>query len=248
MHSENSNPIITVKNLFFSYNGRNILNDINFDVFQNDFIGIIGPNGGGKTTLIKLILGFLNPNSGNIKVFGNDVKLSKNKIGYVPQYSVFDKKFPIKVKDIVKMGQQKFKGIFKESNNENDSNLFEAINSLGLSKYENHLFHELSGGLQQRCLIARAIVSKPKILILDEPTASVDSSIEDDIYKILHNLNKNSAILLVTHDVGFVSAYLNKIACVNGNLILNKIEDMQKTKMENFYNHDVFSITHKCHL
>lgn len=242
-------PVIKIENLSFAYNSTYTLENINLIVEHNDFIGIIGPNGGGKTTLLKLIMGFIKPQKGTIEVFGKPAGKLNYTIGYVPQFNQTDKHFPIKAFDVVTMGLSNSKS-FLPWNKKNDfEKVMEAMDFVKVSDIANKTFGELSGGQQQRCLIARALVSKPGILILDEPTASVDSTVEVDIYELLKKLNNDITILLVSHDVGFISSYINKIACVNKEISIHNKDEISIGNISHEAYHGDFSmIQHKCNL
>ncbi len=229
---------ISVKKLNVNLSGFEILKDVTIEIPENEFLGIIGPNGGGKTTLLKVILGLIKPISGEVTIMGKPLKDSKNLIGYVPQYNSFEKDFPISVFDVVKTGT-----IGKKNDNIN----VEVSNTLKLVEmydYKNRLINELSGGQKQRVLIARALVSKPKILLLDEPTASVDTKSGRTFYELLKELNKNITIVLVSHDIGVLSQYVNKIACLNKNLVYHDSKEISHEMLEQTYHCPVDLIAH----
>ena len=194
-------------------------------------------------------MGFLKPQKGNIKVMGVQAGKSNFKIGYVPQFNQTDKQFPIKAFDVVAMGLSTSKTFLPLQKKNEIEKIIEAMEFVKVSDISGKTFGELSGGQQQRCLIARALVAKPEVLILDEPTASVDSTIEVDIYELLKNLNNEMTILLVSHDVGFISSYINKIACVNKEISLHKKEEISIDNISHEAYHGDFSmIKHKCNL
>lgn len=242
-------PVIEIENLDFSYNNDiNVLENINIKVSEKDFVGIIGPNGGGKTTLLKLMLGLLKPVKGRIKVLGTTPQKTTNKIGYVPQYNTTDKLFPINALDVVLMGladSNSFLPWFSKKQLDRADEVMELVHIQDLRK---KTFGELSGGQKQRCLIARAIASSPGILFLDEPTASVDSKVESNIYELLKELNKEVTIVLVSHDLGFVSTYVNKVACVNKKLAFHKTADINSQEINKIYNAEMSMIQHQCGL
>lgn len=241
--------VIKIDNLGFAYNGNYILEDVNFSIDRKDFLGIIGPNGGGKTTLLKIILGFLKPQKGQIKVMGSQPGKSNFKIGYVPQFNQTDKQFPIKAYDVVSMGLCDAKSFMPWKRKNDNEKILSTMDFLKISDIADKTFGELSGGQQQRCLIARALINEPELLILDEPTASVDSTIEVDIYKLLKELNNKMTILLVSHDVGFISSYINKIACVNKGISIHDKDEISIDKINHEAYHGDFSmISHKCNL
>ena len=188
-------PIIEIKNLSAGYDGRTVLHDVNLNVYERDFLGIIGPNGGGKTTLIKCILGLLKPTGGEIILHipatkGSDIQPS---LGYLPQYSTIDKKFPISVEEVI-------------------------LSGLSIQKLEHRSIGQLSGGQLQRALLGRAIISDPAVLILDEPSTYIDKRFEARLYELLAEINKECAIILVSHDIGTVLQQVKSIACVNETL------------------------------
>ncbi len=240
MPSQNNknSPLVEFKEVSFSYPGSEILKDISFKIFPSEFIGIIGPNGGGKTTLLKLILGFLKPSSGNILIFGEKAGNSwgMSPISYVPQSIRYDRDFPITVEEVVLSGlisQLPWYGRFKS---EDKKKAKRALEKVGLTHLKNVPFGTLSGGQSQRVLIARALVSNPQLLLLDEPTASVDSQAESDIYKLLQNLKGDMTILMVTHDLGIAIDQVDRVLCVQGQVISLKPEEVCK--------HFVFGLYH----
>ncbi|KAB2845480.1 MAG: ABC transporter ATP-binding protein [Melioribacteraceae bacterium] len=243
------NSAVKIENLSFSYVSNYVLENINLEIERNDFVGIIGPNGGGKTTLLKLIMGFIKPQKGSIKILETEPEKSISKIGYVPQFNQTDKQFPIKTIDVVSMGLSSSKSFFPWRKHNEIKNVYEAMEFVKISELAHKPFGELSGGQQQRCLIARALASCPEILILDEPTASVDSTVELDIYELLKKLNKDMTILLVSHDVGFISSYINKVACVNKEILLHRKEEISLDKISRDAYHGNFEILkHQCNL
>ena len=209
------NPLIKIQNLTVGYDKTPVLQNVSLDVYENDFLGVIGPNGGGKTTLIKSILGLLKPSAGKIE-FRNDIGMKKKPIGYLPQVKHIDRKFPITVSDVVKSG------LMMQNSSISVSNVKQKVNDIlsetGIFDIRNKAIGELSGGQMQRVFLCRAIVSNPKILILDEPDTFVDNRFEGELYEKLRILNSEMAIILVSHDMGTIVKYVKTIACVNGNL------------------------------
>jgi zinc transport system ATP-binding protein len=198
------------------YDGNIILYDINFSVNENDFIGVIGPNGGGKTTLLKVILGLLKPLKG--KLIFNNALINENSIGYLPQISTGDINFPVTVSDVILSGMMIRKKIISRMSQEDKKRASEIIDNLGLSGLAQAPLNELSGGQLQRVFLGRAIIGDPKLLLLDEPGNFVDSTFENDFYEKLKDLNKRMAILMVSHDLGIISSHVKSYACVNKNL------------------------------
>lgn len=213
------NKILDIKNLSVGYEDHPyVLKGVNLSVFQNDFLGIIGPNGGGKTTLLKTILGLVKPTGGTITFFQDNVETDKINIGYLPQINQIDKKFPISVHDVILSGLTIKKSIFSPYSKEQKEKVKDVARQMGLEKLINRPIGALSGGQLQRTLLGRAIIDEPSLLVLDEPNSYVDKRFESDFYKILEDINKNTAIILVSHDVGTVISLVKNIACVNEGL------------------------------
>jgi len=199
-----------------SYGANLVLQDVNFKVNENDFIGVIGPNGGGKTTLLRVILGLVKPVTGRM-VFNNEL-LNGNSIGYLPQMSTGDINYPVTVTDIILSGLMIRKGIISRMSASDKKKADNVIDELGLSGMSESTLNELSGGQIQRVLLARAIIGNPRLLLLDEPGNFVDTTFENDFYEKLKDLNKRMAILMVSHDVGTISSHIKSFACVNRSL------------------------------
>lgn len=208
--------LFEMHSLSASYGTITVLKDVDFKVNENDFIGVIGPNGGGKTTLLKIILGLLKPVNGEI-VFNNDL-LNGNRIGYLPQMSTGDINYPVTVNDIVLSGLMIGKGIISRMTSSDRKKARIVIDELGLSEMSGATINELSGGQMQRVFLGRAIIGDPKLLLLDEPGNFVDTTFENDFYEKLRELNKRMAILMVSHDVGTISSHIKSFACVNRSL------------------------------
>ena len=199
-----------------SYGANLVLQDVNFKVNENDFIGVIGPNGGGKTTLLRVILGLVKPITGRM-VFNNEL-LNGNSIGYLPQMSTGDINYPVTVTDIILSGLMIRKGIISRMSASDKKKADNVIDELGLSGMSESTLNELSGGQMQRVFLARAIIGNPRLLLLDEPGNFVDTTFENDFYEKLKDLNKRMAILMVSHDVGTISSHIKSFACVNRSL------------------------------
>lgn len=214
-----TDTILQIKDLSVGYNtSQPILHDVNLNVYKNDFLGIIGPNGGGKTTLLKTILGLLKPMKGSIFYFNNAKRIDHINIGYLPQINQIDKKFPISVFDVILSGLTAQKKIFNYYSSQQKQQAKDVAKRMGLENLMNRPIGNLSGGQLQRALLGRAIVDNPDLLILDEPNSYVDKKFETDFYKILAEINQNTAIILVSHDVGTVISLVKNIACVNEGL------------------------------
>jgi zinc transport system ATP-binding protein len=199
-----------------SYGVDMVLQDINFKVNDSDFIGVIGPNGGGKTTLLRVILGLVKPAQGKI-VFNKEI-LDVNSIGYLPQISTGDISYPITVTDIILSGLMIRKGIISGMTASDKIKAQTVIDELGLTEMADSTLNELSGGQMQRVFLGRAIIGDPRLLLLDEPGNFVDSTFENDFYEKLKDLNNRMAILMVSHDIGTISAHIKSFACVNRGL------------------------------
>jgi len=211
--------LVAIKNLYAGYNDETVLRDINLTLEKNDFLGLIGPNGGGKTTLLKVILGLLEPKKGSVHVMGESPKDGRSSIGYVPQFAVFDTDFPITVHDVVRMGRLSAGRLFKPYTDEDDAIVDERLEWVDMIEHKDRALRELSGGQRQRVYIARALATDPELLLLDEPTISVDFKSRTHIYELLHNINDHGVtILLVSHDLNVISSYVKTIGCLNRSL------------------------------
>ncbi len=229
------NPIIEVSDLWFSYNGIPILKEVNLTIHQGDFIALLGPNGGGKTTLLKLMLGLLKPEKGTIRVFGKSPEQSAPRIGYMPQHLHFNQSFPISAFDVVLMGRLKPGQGWSRYTRKDKLAAAEALKRVEMWESANRRVGELSGGQQQRVFIARALVDEPEVLFLDEPTASVDSKHQTDLFDILKQLNEEVTIIVVSHDVGIVSSHVKSVACVNQQLFHHDHAEINQEMLELAY-------------
>lgn len=208
--------LIEMKSLSAYYDEKIVLEDINFIVSENDFIGVIGPNGGGKTTLLKVILGLISPASGSV-LFNNKL-INGNSIGYLPQIPTGDVNYPVTVTDVILSGMMIRKKILSRMSAKDKMRAAGIISELGLEGLENASLSELSGGQLQRVFLGRAIIGDPKLLLLDEPGNFVDSTFESDFYGKLKDLNNRMAILMVSHDIGIISSHVKSYACINKRL------------------------------
>jgi zinc transport system ATP-binding protein len=218
--------IIKLDDVSFSYEDTPILTDVSFQVKKGEFMGIFGPNGGGKTTLLRLILGFLKPSTGRIEIFGTSPLNAQKDIGYVPQRLRFDKEFPISVLELVLSGRLYNLPWYGRFSKEDTQVAMEMLEKVGLADFKNANFGNLSGGQAQRVLIARSLVSNPKLLLLDEPTASVDTQAESEIYKILEELKSKITILMVTHHLQTAIHQVERVLCVKQSVISLKPEQV----------------------
>lgn len=237
------NPAISFTQVCFSYGERPILEDATFEVNSGEHLCIVGPNGGGKTTLLKLILGLLKPQSGEISLFGESPVKSRRTIGYVPQHIHFDPLFPISVNEVVLMGCLG-NHIGKNFTNEEKSKAEKVIDELGLNEQTHSPFYALSGGQRQRVLIARALIMNPKLLLLDEPTAHVDAQAEAQFREILDRLAEKLTILTVSHDLSFVSAHVKRVLCVNRKVHIHPTEALSGSLVRQLYGQEMRFVQH----
>ncbi len=208
--------LFEIRSLSAGYEGKTVLENVSFSVKEGDFIGVIGPNGGGKTTLLKIILGLLRPTAGSI-VF-NESLIRRTRIGYLPQMSAADNTFPVTVMDVILSGLMIQKSYMARMSADDRIKARKVIADLGLGLLEKATLSELSGGQLQRVYLGRAIIGDPKLLLLDEPDNFVDASFESDFYEKLHDLNSRMSILMVSHDVGTISSHVKSYACINRKL------------------------------
>ncbi len=208
-----ANPIIEIRNLSAGYDGRTVLHDVDLTVYERDFLGIIGPNGGGKTTLVKCILGLLKPTKGTIAYHPGNLSL-----GYLPQYTRLDRKFPITVEEVVLSGLNGQKPLAARFTRADREKAHSVMARMGLEGLERRPIGALSGGQMQRALLGRAIISDPQAVILDEPSTYIDKQFEARLYELLAEINRECAIILVSHDIGTVLQQVKSIACVNETL------------------------------
>ena len=233
--------IIEIKNLSFSYDKQQILEDINLQINKKDFLAIIGPNGGGKSTLLKSILGINDIQHGSIKILGEKIKKNLSKIGYVPQDTNINTNFPIKVVEVVLMGHIRNKEEENKSNNFlhkyfkigysefETSCALNALKQVGMEEFANKKIGSLSGGQRQRVMIARALCNHPDILMLDEPTASIDVNGQKQIYELLKELNNTITIVVISHDISVILEYASKVAHINKTLTFHDISNTKET-------------------
>ena len=223
--------IIQIKNLSFAYEKQKILDNINLDIEERDFLAIIGPNGGGKSTLLKLILGMNSVQKGSITTFGEKPKKNLSKIGYVPQNTNVNTDFPIKVIEVVLMGHIGTKRPLFGYAKEETMCAMGALTQVGMEKFAQKKIGELSGGQRQRVMIARALCAHPQILILDEPTSSIDVDGQKQIYELLQLLNKTITIIVVSHDISVVLEFANKVVHINKRLIYHHLTQEKRAEL-----------------
>jgi zinc transport system ATP-binding protein len=240
-------PVISVHGVFFAYGSAPILEDVCLEVPLRDFACMVGPNGGGKTTLLKLILGLLVPARGQVRVFGGPPELARRRIGYTPQHAQVDFRFPVSVADVVLMGRigkAETVGPYRRAHRQA---AWEALREVGLSDQRHRAFGDLSGGQRQRVLIARALAAEPELLLLDEPTANLDAPAENELYKLLKRLNERLTIVMVTHDLGFVSRFVKTVICVKRCVVVHPTSEITGEVIREMYGGDVCMIRHDQH-
>ena len=218
--------VIQADNLSFTYGANRVLRNVSFTVEKGEFVGIIGPNGGGKTTLLYLLMSFLKPDSGSLEVLGSSPKQARKKIGWVPQNFLYDRHFPITVLEVVLMGRLADKSLGERYEKADHEAALHALERLNMSEYRNMSLAELSSGQAQRVFIARALASQPQLLLLDEPTSSIDMASQEEVYKILKGLKEEMTIMMVTHDLRAVSHYVGKIFCVQREMSVMSSEEV----------------------
>lgn len=242
-------PVISISDMTFSYgSGRPVLESVSLEVHAQDFLAVVGPNGSGKTTLLRLILGLLRPDSGTVRVQGKPPRQACGVMGYVPQFANFDRGFPANALDVVLMGllsQTRHVGVFTGAQR---GKARAALESVGAGHLRRAHIGSLSGGQVQRVLLARALVSDPAILLLDEPTASIDVQAEETFFDLLHRLNETVTIVLVSHDIGFITAHVNRVACVNRTLVCHPTSETSSQIIASMYDNPVEFIEHQLHV
>ena len=238
---QNDHQII-LNNISFAYKQRNVLENVDLVIKKGEFASIVGPNGGGKTTLLKLILGLIKPDRGVIRIFGKSPDKVRQQMGYMPQYAHLDMDFPATVMDVVLMGRLAKSNLWFSKKDKVE--VLTAIDEVGMTAFVNTEFNELSGGQKQRILIARALCSSPDILLLDEPTANVDHETEENLFSILQKLNAKMTILLVSHDLGFVSKYVKSVICVNRQVVIHPTTLINGAMIKDIYHGDLKMVRH----
>ncbi len=236
--------VITLHHVWAGYGTTPILEDINLVVKELDFIGLIGPNGGGKTTLLKVLLGLISPERGEVKIMGHSVVKGRRYIGYVPQLLEFDRDFPLRVEDVVRMGRLGKRRLLQRYNRKDEAIVTWGLEQVGMADLRDRPIGQLSGGERQRVYIARALASEPRILLLDEPTANVDTKVQNSIYELLGELNQSLTILMVSHDIGAVSTYVKTVGCLNHRLFYHNDKLITPEMIEQTYKCPVDLIAH----
>ena len=236
--------VITIRHLWAGYDREQVLEDVNLTVYEGDFIGLIGPNGGGKTTLIRVLLGLLPPTRGEVRIMGRSIREGRRGIGYVPQVVEFDRQFPISVWDVTRMGRLGKRRLLQRYTAEDKEIVAEALRQVELYDLRRRPIGELSGGQRQRVYIARALATQPKILLLDEPTSNVDPQVSSGIYELLRVLNEQVTILLISHDMSAISSYVKTVGCLNRHLFYHGGQELTPDMLELAYQCPIDLIAH----
>lgn len=237
-------PAVSIEGVTFSFGRQLVLDNATVEIPQRDFVCMVGPNGGGKTTLLKLILGLLEPAAGRIQVFGESPLKARPRVGYMPQYAELDPRFPVSVMDVVLMGRLGPGRRFGRYRGEDKAAAREAIEQVGLEAVHDRHLSELSGGQRQRVLIARALASEPDLLILDEPDASLDPRVQIHLYDLLVQLNERLTVIMVTHDIGVVSQAIKGVVCVNRHVSRHDTAELTGEVISDLYGGDVQAVSH----
>lgn len=243
----NRQPAIEVKNLSFSYGEVPVLEGIDLTVPEGEFLGIVGPNAGGKSTLLKLLLGLLEPRQGEIRVLGRPPKKARRLMGYVPQYPAFSRDFPVTVEQVVLMGRLGTGRLVGGYSREDRRIAARVMEEAEIAPLAGRRIDRLSGGQLQRVLVARALACEPRILLLDEPTANIDMRVENELFDLLRELNERMTILVVSHDIAFISRYVHRVACLNRTLVCHRTEEIDAEAIRQLYGGEVRMVHHHHH-
>ena len=240
-------PVVSLRDVTFSYGGVPALENVSLSVGDREAVSVVGPNGGGKTTMLRLILGLLTPQRGEVRVFGQSPRRARLRIGYMPQHVRYDPQFPVTVIDIVLMGRlgQTARGrVFGWHGHDDRRAAYDALGQVGMDHFGRQPFATLSGGQRQRVLIARALCCKPDLLLLDEPTSNIDSAVEAQLLDLLRGLSRRMTILMVSHDLGFVSGLVESVICVNRRVVVHPTSQMTGDAIRDIYGSEVRMVHH----
>lgn len=238
-----SKPILTFDNVSFAYDDLEVLSNVTFTAQGHESICVVGPNGGGKSTLIKLALGLIEPAHGTITVLGSEPLKARTKIGYMPQYLHYDQRFPVSVLDVALMGRLS-NHLFGFYSRRDKEIALHALDEMGVVALAKRPFGDLSGGQRQRVLIARALACEPELLLLDEPTANVDPAVENQFLEILDDLTSTITVMTVTHDLGFVSQHVDRVICVNRYVKIHPTSEITGEIIQDIYGGDLKMVRH----
>jgi len=237
-------PAVEIEGLSFSYDGEPALRDVSLRIAHRDFVCVVGPNGGGKTTLLKLMLGLLAPSAGTVRVLGQPPQRVRHRIGYVPQYSRMDPQFPASAMDVVLTGRLGRFGAIGPFRGRDRAAARQALRLLEAEPLGNRSFAALSGGQRQRVLVARALAAEPELLLLDEPTANLDIAVETELYEYLDRLSRTLTVILVSHDLGFVTEFVRTVVCVNRRVHVHPTQELTGEVIREVYGSDVQMVRH----
>lgn len=237
-------PVIEIEHLSFAYDGYAVLEDVTLSIADREFICMVGPNGGGKTTLLKLILGLLQPISGTVKVFQQAPERVRHRVGYVPQHAQVDPAFPVTALDVALMGRvggQRRLGYYDA---QDIAAAMKVLTMMELDGVARRPFAALSGGQRQRVLIARALAGDPELLLLDEPTSSLDLHVENEFYELLREINRRLTVMVVSHDLGFVTPFATSVVCVKRSVAIHPTSEISGKKIFELYGTDMRMVRH----
>ena len=242
-------PVIEFDDVCFAYEREEVLHNVSLRILERDMVALVGPNGGGKTTLLRLALGFLKPKFGAVRVFGSAPDAVRRRIGYVPQHVLFDPQFPVNALDVVKMGRvdRRMAGPYRRGDVEEALRALEQVDMVELHKRP---FSELSGGERQRVLIAQALVSGPDLLLMDEPTANVDYVVEHRLYELLRALNKRLTVVIVSHNLNVITGHVTRVVCVNRTAEIHAAAEITAAVFREAHGGDMALLKHdvQCHV
>ncbi|MBN1249712.1 MAG: metal ABC transporter ATP-binding protein [Anaerolineae bacterium] len=236
--------VIAVRGLWAGYDDESVLEEVNLEVHARDFIGLIGPNGGGKTTLLKVLLGLLPPMRGEVEVMGRPIEEGRRHIGYVPQQVEFDRNFPVSVWDVARMGRLVERPLFRRFTHADNRIVEEALAKVDMVDLRSRPIGDLSGGQRQRVYIARALATEPEILLLDEPTASIDPRVSSSIYELLRELNEQVTIVMISHDMSAIASYVKTVGCLNRHLFYHEDKELTPEMLELAYQCPIDLLAH----
>ncbi len=241
-------PAVEIEGLWFSYDRRQLLRDVNLRIEAGERVCVVGPNGGGKTTLLKLMLGLLSPSGGSLRVLGDIPQRTRQRVGYVPQHAQFDPRFPVTVMDVVLMGRMGLgsgRGLVDKLLGRSDRRAAaDALAGVGIYNLRNRSFSAISGGQRQRVLIARALAVGPELLLMDEPTANLDIGVEAEFYDLVQHLDEKMTLVMVTHDISFVSGTVGKVVCVSSGVEVHPTGELTGDVMRDLYGRDIRLVRH----
>ncbi|MCD4825129.1 MAG: ATP-binding cassette domain-containing protein [Phycisphaerae bacterium] len=235
---------IDISDVSFSYDGLPVLENVNLRIEAGDFVCVVGPNGGGKTTLLKLMLGLLQPGEGKVSVLGQPPHQACRQVGYMPQYSLHDLRFPVNVLDVVLMGRLRPGLRFGRYSQADRQAAMDALDAVEIADMHNQPLAALSGGQRQRVMIARALAAEPKLLMLDEPTNNLDIRIGEELYELLGELNRRMTVVVVSHDVGFAPGRVKTIVCVNRFVKVHPTAELTAELLREVYGGDIRLVQH----